>query len=110
MNCMVQKPKDTGKEMPGPVKVEPAKKFSGRERLERIAASYDVHLVGSNEKNDAIIVVLKGGRELGRYCIAEGETGLIDDTLVVSNLGVVKFNNMVMGGPQLYIGHVVPVG
>jgi len=106
---MVEKPKDSCKEMPGLIKPEARKKFAERERLERLASAYDVKLASSNNKNDAFIVVLKNGMPIGRYCVEEGETGIIDGILVITNMGGTTVGGIGLGNPQLHIGYAVPV-
>lgn len=106
---MVQKPKKTESEMPGPKKVEPAKRFSDREIVETINANdYTVRLIRCDTENTATVAVLKDGRSIGRYEIMECESGVIDDVLVVTNIGGPRFNGIGLGKPLLQIGYLVP--
>ena len=105
---MVQKPKEP-EEMPGLKKAEPARKFAEREKIDRIATSYDVQIIASNLKNDAVVRIMKEGRLLGHYSIEEGESGVIDNALVITNLGGSRFRGTAMSDPEIYISYIVPL-
>ncbi|MDD5172015.1 MAG: hypothetical protein PHF60_03185 [Candidatus ainarchaeum sp.] len=106
---MSQKSKDTTKDMPGLAKVEPpVRKFAGRTLPELTISPYDVILNHSNRNNDAHVVVMRDGRELGRYTIPEFETILVD-AVMITNIGGTRFSGMGLGNPKLHIGYATQV-
>jgi hypothetical protein len=108
---MVQKPKDPESTVNGSVKArEPVKRFAERGIVETINGNaYAAWIVKSNMDNNVVVAVLKDGRSIGRYSLEEFESGIIDDILVVTNIGGARFNGIALGTPQLHIGYAMPV-